>query len=232
VEPTDNYDGIYQLCGGTFAAFTVRNKGWSYANIYTAEKDEELAAVSIITHEPDLPYDISIYALNEGYKEPRDGELLAHMSGTEHYAGYHTYKLEKPCSVSAGQTFSAVVKTGITPSTTIFFDRNADGSGTSYYMIYDENSMSGWTDSTRVENHGNTFVKVFTKESIAEEVKGDCNGDGDFGIADAVTLQNYLLGRTQTMACWKNADLCEDDCLDGYDMVLMRQMLTETELIS
>ena len=134
MEPTDNYDSIYQLCGGAFAAYTVRNMGWEYANIYTAKKDENLTAVSIILHESELPYEISIYALNDDFENPRDGELLAQISGTEKYAGYRTYPLHTACQVSAGQKFSAVVKTGIKPSATIFFDKNADNSGTSFYI--------------------------------------------------------------------------------------------------
>ena len=94
-------------------------------------------------------------------------------------------------------------------------------------MIYNEQSETGWTDSTTVANHGNTFVKVFTKDNIDENVKGDCNGDGSFNIADIVTFQNFLLGRITNMTKWKNADICDDECLDAYDIALMRKMLIE-----
>lgn len=167
MEPSDNYDGIYQRCGACNSAYTTSNRGWEYANIYTAAKDDNLTAVSIITHEADLPYEITVYALNDNYKDPKDGEIIAKISGTEHYAGYHTYPLHTACQVTKGQTFSAVVKTGIHPATTIFFDRNPDHSATSFYRTYDEKGESSWKDSTALETHGNVLVKVFTKDGTA-----------------------------------------------------------------
>ena len=226
MEPTDNYDGIYQRCGGAYAAYTVRNKGWAYSNIYTARKDENLAAVSIMTHEADLPYEISIYALNEDYADPRDGQLLAQVSGTEHYAGYHTYQLETPCKVTEGQIFSAVVKTGVHLSTTVFFDRNADNSGTSYYMIHSDKGEGSWTDSTTVKDHGGVLVKVFTKDGseVFSGVRGDVNGDGLFNIADLVMFQKWLAAVPETeLNNWQAADLCKDENLDVFDLCVMRR---------
>ena len=53
------------------------------------------------------------------------------------------------------------------------------------------------------------------------------NGDSFVSIADAVALQNFLLGRIKTLGNWKNADLCKDNRLDAFDMVLMRRLLIE-----
>ncbi len=58
-------------------------------------------------------------------------------------------------------------------------------------------------------------------------IPGDVNCDGDINIADAVSLQNFLLGRTKTLGNWKNADLCKDNRIDVFDMVLMRRLLIE-----
>ena len=66
---------------------------------------------------------------------------------------------------------------------------------------------------------------VFGGDVIPDTVAGDVNGDGDFSIADAVTLQNYLLGKINTLADWKAADLYADERLDIFDMVLMRRSL-------
>ena len=92
------------------------------------------------------------------------------------------------------------------------------------------------TDTTKLkaefEIDGGTMDEpVFGDENtdivVVSDVKGDVNGDGEFGIADAVDLQNYLLGRTATLANWKNADLNNDSYLDIFDMVLIRRLLTE-----
>ena len=57
-------------------------------------------------------------------------------------------------------------------------------------------------------------------------VSGDVNKDGTFSIADAVSLQNYLLGKTDAvLADWKAADLYTDNKLDVYDFISMREML-------
>ena len=58
--------------------------------------------------------------------------------------------------------------------------------------------------------------------------KGDVNCDGEVTIADAVLLQKWLLAVPGTqIPYWKNADLCEDDRLDVFDLVLMRRALIE-----
>ncbi|MBR3422460.1 MAG: dockerin type I repeat-containing protein [Ruminococcus sp.] len=60
-------------------------------------------------------------------------------------------------------------------------------------------------------------------------ITGDVNKDGVFGIADAVCLQNWLLnGKTDEYFDWKAADLCIDNKLDIFDLVMLRKKLTKT----
>ena len=85
--------------------------------------------------------------------------------------------------------------------------------------------IKGYTGS-----YAETFANInrIPFESLGDaprEIMGDVNNDGSVSIADAVTLQNFLLGRTKTLGNWKNADLCKDDRLDVFDMVLMRRLL-------
>lgn len=58
---------------------------------------------------------------------------------------------------------------------------------------------------------------------------GDINNDGVISIADAVTLQNYLLGKETftDQSMFVRADLDGDGRVDVFDMVLMRQKLIE-----
>lgn len=86
-------------------------------------------------------------------------------------------------------------------------------------------SYTGSTAEAYANNFGYEFVAL--DEVPAEPKYGDVNNDGTISIADAVALQNFLLGRTQTLSNWKNADLCKDDHLDAFDMVLMRRLLIE-----
>lgn len=62
--------------------------------------------------------------------------------------------------------------------------------------------------------------------TVTENVKGDVNGDGKFDIADAVTLQNWLLCKPDAeLKEWKNADFCADDRIDTFDLCVMRSRL-------
>jgi len=61
----------------------------------------------------------------------------------------------------------------------------------------------------------------------AKTIKGDCNADGEFSVADVVLLQKWLLTEEKSMPDWKAADLCEDDRLDVFDLCMMKRMLVE-----
>lgn len=64
------------------------------------------------------------------------------------------------------------------------------------------------------------------RENTPQPVQGDINNDGEFNVADLVTLHKWLLAESDaTIDNWKNADLCEDYVLDVFDLCVMRQML-------
>lgn len=98
---------------------------------------------------------------------------------------------------------------------------------------YDENfnetavfngTIYGYDNSTAqkyAEKYGYNFVSIGKAYII-----GDCNDDGTMNIADVVTLQQFLLGNGG-LAEWRNADLCKDERIDVFDMVLMRRLLIE-----
>ena len=75
----------------------------------------------------------------------------------------------------------------------------------------------------------NYIVMASTAEPTAI-IRGDVNADGEFNVADLVVLQNWLLVRPDAkLADWKAGDLCEDDRLDVFDLVLMRRLLVSIE---
>lgn len=73
------------------------------------------------------------------------------------------------------------------------------------------------------------YAKEWNLEFIVLEAEsGDVNFDGEFNISDVVTLQSWLLGKSNTeLTYWKSADLCEDDRLDVFDLCMMKRMLVE-----
>lgn len=55
---------------------------------------------------------------------------------------------------------------------------------------------------------------------------GDCNLDGKTGISDVVMLKKWLMGSGE-LKCWQNADLNNDNKVDVFDLVLMKQSILE-----
>ena len=61
---------------------------------------------------------------------------------------------------------------------------------------------------------------------VAAKLSGDVNGDSEFNTADLVTLQKWLLGKSDTvLKNWKSADYCNDNVIDSFDLCLMRKAL-------
>ena len=73
-----------------------------------------------------------------------------------------------------------------------------------------------------VYNNGSMDLVVTTKVRVS----GNVNNDFDFNIADAVTLQNWLLGRPDAkLKNWAQADFTLDNQIDTFDLCIMRDML-------
>ena len=69
---------------------------------------------------------------------------------------------------------------------------------------------------------------AYNGQKTAWKCIGDTNGDGNFGIADLVTLQKWLLAGSETkLSDKKAADLCKDDVIDAFDLIAMRKMLID-----
>ena len=67
-----------------------------------------------------------------------------------------------------------------------------------------------------------------TEAAQGGRLSGDVNGDGTANLADTVLLQKYLLGETAlTAAQAKAADLQADDSINGFDLAVLRQLLTK-----
>lgn len=55
---------------------------------------------------------------------------------------------------------------------------------------------------------------------------GDVNDDNEFGIADLVTLQKWLIGSPDNVINdLTKADLCKDKNIDSYDLIILRKKL-------
>ena len=104
----------------------------------------------------------------------------------------------------------------------INFDEQEDDILVQVYVPVMESIMPGGGTKFAVIDIDWESLAVYKPESIA----GDVNGDGEFNVADVITLQKWLLAVPDTqLANWKAADLCEDDRLDIFDLCLMKRAL-------
>lgn len=114
LEEADNYSNNYQYdtMGWSYSMPTNAEnpKSATVANIFTAENDEQLEAVSFYTTDVGTSYFISIYTgVEEG--QPQSGTLkLENQTGTEVYSGYHTIELDHPVKLNKGERFSIVIE--------------------------------------------------------------------------------------------------------------------------
>lgn len=83
----------------------------------------------------------------------------------------------------------------------------------SYTLLPTDNDVFGSENSYVIE------PVSAEKKSVA----GDVNADGIFNVADLVMMQKFILG-AGTLNDWQAGNLCEDDKIDVFDMVLMRQL--------
>ncbi|NLT10170.1 MAG: polysaccharide deacetylase family protein [Ruminococcus sp.] len=84
-------------------------------------------------------------------------------------------------------------------------------------------SVTAYTGEISLSN-----AKLLVKSKVTDTITGDVNMDGVFNIADVVTVQNWLLGRSSSgMKSWQAADLCNDGAIDSYDLCLLRSQLVQ-----
>ncbi|MBQ9068101.1 MAG: hypothetical protein IJ131_03430 [Eggerthellaceae bacterium] len=85
----------------------------NYANVFTAEQNQAVRAVSVNTYAPGTEVTIQVYALGEdsgqGAVDPTAGTLLAYKTLTIDWGGYHRLPLDLPALVRKGQRFAVVV---------------------------------------------------------------------------------------------------------------------------
>ncbi|MBR6241936.1 MAG: leucine-rich repeat protein, partial [Ruminococcus sp.] len=60
-------------------------------------------------------------------------------------------------------------------------------------------------------------------------LKGDVNFDGEFNVADVVTINSFMHGsKDQEIVYWKAADVCEDDVIDIFDLLKLKEDLVKS----
>ena len=178
-EDPKDYTNIYQYdpFGWTQQINTSQTNpttGWG-ANIFTANSNEYLNAVSFYTTDLNCNYVINIY--NNTGSNPNQGALALSQSGTISSAGYHTVPLNSGVQLNAGQKFSVVLElTNPTYQYPIAVEMPISGHSSQATANASESFVSSdgntWTDITTETGYSNTNVciKAFTgPESRSEK---------------------------------------------------------------
>ncbi len=79
------------------------------ANIFTAEEDQTVRALTTQTGSANTSVEARVYLLNDGATTPTDGKLVACASQAFEYAGFHRIDLTSGVTVKAGQRYSVVM---------------------------------------------------------------------------------------------------------------------------
>ncbi|MBQ9078318.1 MAG: dockerin type I repeat-containing protein, partial [Ruminococcus sp.] len=95
---------------------------------------------------------------------------------------------------------------------------------------YEYNNGYGIKDDFCIDASAGTAVDYAKENGIrlkSGTIRGDVNADGEFNVADAVVLQKWMLGVSDTkIADWQAGNLHDDNILDVFDLCLMKKELT------
>ena len=71
---------------------------------------------------------------------------------------------------------------------------------------------------------GGDGQKFILEPAVSETILGDVNADGIFSVADVVMMQKWIIC-SGNITDWKAGDLCEDNIINDFDLVLMKKEL-------
>lgn len=110
----NQYDFVGQMSQAS-ARLVAVDESLVSANVFTAECDQELRAVSVDTYAPNTKVTAWIYLLpdevarpSQGTYDPTQGSLLEEVETTFSYGGYHRIALPQPHRIAKGQRFAVV----------------------------------------------------------------------------------------------------------------------------
>lgn len=159
IEDTDNYDNIYQsdLCGWRGNLGFEKEEIYG-ANVFTAEKDEMVAAVGFYATSADTEYEV--YIVNDFQNEASLTTRTQVASGTLEQAGYYTIDFDQEISVKAGEKFAVMLYLK-TP-------------GSQYPLAIEYDSQESYMDSVDLDD-GEGYISYTGNKFINVKEKRDCN---------------------------------------------------------
>ncbi len=200
----------------------LANISWSFVQFGDTEKPaKQLSSnfiitgggknVAVDTDETDLkPGQTRIYVLDRDTGKPVSDDILKAYPFT-----FGTYiAVQTPTGEAYTGPFNVVNKNGIVIDTDL---ASLYRTATRFEFLCNDKPV--------VKTYSNGSMELTFTTKI--EASGDSNGDGIFGISDAVSLYSWLMRMENAHIDEKASDLCMDGKIDVYDFVLMRKKLVE-----
>lgn len=159
VDDADNYDNIYQsdLCGWV-GKMGYDKESMYGANVFTAEKDEDVVAASFYATAPDTEY--KVYVVDKFVNEKSFEDKILVAEGTVEDAGYYTIDFEQDIMVKAGQKYAVVIYV-YTP-------------GATHPMAIEYDSGDKFLDTVILDD-GEGYISYAGNKFINVKEKQDCN---------------------------------------------------------
>lgn len=99
--------------------------GLQMANVFTAEADADIYALSCQTNSPEVSVVYTVFLLGDDAVTPDDGEMVCMQLDDFDYAGYHRTALDRPVSIKKGQRYSVVVTSAFKAGDTYYYEFSA-----------------------------------------------------------------------------------------------------------
>lgn len=205
-ESKDNYENIYshdESVQYTPIGFDDSTDIFM-ANVFSAEKDEVLEAVSFYTTDVNTQYIVRIFTDLEDEDDPVSGKLQTEISGVKALPGYYTENLDEGIDLEKGETFSVVIylknptETLTAQVEAIYMEyriqstANVSGAGESFVSSDGEKwedihqkVIKGFDGPTEYMRLGNFAIKAFT--STDKHVKFSLDS-GKISLAEKLEL--------------------------------------------
>ncbi len=170
-ESADNYDNIYQhnYWTGRWSLSFTEAPPVTAANVFKAQGNELLKAISFQTLTNNFKYDVRVYT-NVVDGKPESGTLRCTATGTKTYSGYHTISLPEMVELSEGQKYSVIVTvTALGSSVASVQFEGVDGSS-----CYKNDTVTKTRFSSNVNEsyfkYGSTWYDTHTFKTSSGEV--------------------------------------------------------------
>lgn len=127
-----------------------------------------------------------------------------------------------------GKSWTTIYTINNQPSFAMHYIKEFDISTTARYVRYTvpEGAPQNFWNKDDVYCCNLSELEIYGNFIGSISAGGDVNADGEFNVADIVTLQKWLLRKSGIeLADWQAADVNKDDRIDVFDLILMRKKL-------